>query len=377
MKIAVVGLGYWGPNLVRNFLATEGVDNVVCCDTNEQRLSNVKRRFYGVETTNSYDELVRRSDVDAVVLATPVSTHHPLGMKALRAGKHLLVEKPLTLRTSDAEDLVRCAAAGNLRLMVDHTFIYTAAVRTIKTYLEKGDIGDVLYFDSVRVNLGLFQHDTNVIWDLAPHDISIMDYLIKAKPLAVSAVGSKHYNGREDMAYITVLFPDNLIAHFHVNWISPVKIRKILIGGTKLMVVYDDMEPSEKIKMYDKGVDITGKDAVYQVLVQYRTGDMWAPNVPQSEALTLMSREFVDCIKSGRTPLSDGASGFNVVRVLEAADQSLQAGGKMITFAGETDDRVTATSPLAVPVADPAVTVTPIPVPDAAAATAAAPPAAV
>ncbi|HEX9006507.1 MAG TPA: Gfo/Idh/MocA family oxidoreductase, partial [Bacteroidota bacterium] len=258
-----------------------------------------------------------------------------------------------------AEELVRCAEASNLRLMVDHTFIYTAAVRTIKRSLEKGEIGDVLYFDSVRVNLGLFQHDTNVIWDLAPHDISIMDYLIKAKPLAVSAVGSKHYNGREDMAYITVLFPDNLIAHFHVNWISPVKIRKILIGGSKLMVVYDDMEPSEKIKMYNKGVDITGKDAVYQVLVQYRTGDMWAPNVPQTEALTLMSREFVDCIKAGRTPVSDGISGLNVVRLLEAADQSLQAGGKMITFAADQGNRVTATPSLSVPGPDATVTVTP------------------
>ena len=225
MKIAVAGLGYWGPNLVRNFLATEGVDQVLCCDTNAQRLESVKRRFYGVETMNSFDDMLKRSDVDAVVLATPVSTHHPLGMKALRAGKHLLVEKPLTLKTSHADELVQCADKGNLRLMVDHTFVYTSAVRTIKMSLEKGDIGDVLYFDSVRVNLGLFQHDTNVIWDLAPHDISIMDYLLARAPLAVSAVGSKHFNDREDMAYITVLFPDNVIAHFHVNWISPVKVR--------------------------------------------------------------------------------------------------------------------------------------------------------
>jgi predicted dehydrogenase len=335
MKIAVAGLGYWGPNLVRNFLATEGVDQVLCCDTNAQRLESVKRRFYGVETMNSFDDMLKRSDVDAVVLATPVSTHHPLGMKALRAGKHLLVEKPLTLKTSHADELVQCADKGNLRLMVDHTFVYTSAVRTIKMSLEKGDIGDVLYFDSVRVNLGLFQHDTNVIWDLAPHDISIMDYLLARAPLAVSAVGSKHFNDREDMAYITVLFPDNVIAHFHVNWISPVKIRKILIGGTKLMVVYDDMEPSEKIKMYDKGVDIKGKDSIYQVLVQYRTGNMWAPNVPQTEALMLMAREFIDSIKEGRKPLSDGVSGFNVVRVLEAADRSLKAGGKRISLSDE------------------------------------------
>jgi len=342
MKIAVVGLGYWGPNLVRNFLATDGVDSVVACDMNEKRLDNVRKRFYGVETCNSIDAVLGRSDIDAVALATPVSTHHPLGMKALRAGKHVLVEKPLTLKASHAEELIECAENLGLRLMVDHTFIYTAAVRTIKAALDRREIGQVLYFDSVRVNLGLFQHDTNVIWDLAPHDISIMDFLIQQAPIGVSAVGSKHFNGREDMAYITVLFPNNLIAHFHVNWISPVKIRKILIGGTKQMVVYDDMEPSEKIKIYNKGVDISGKDSIYEALVQYRTGDMYAPNVPQTEALALMVKEFVDCINSGKQPLTDGAAGFNVVRVLEAADRSLQEGGRTIAFNGgiiEADQR--------------------------------------
>lgn len=335
MKIAVVGLGYWGPNLVRNFLATEGVDSVVCVDVQQKRLEQIQKRFYGVEVSASIDDVLRRSDVQAVALATPVSTHYPLGMKALKAGKHLLVEKPLTLKTSHAEELVETAAANKLALMVDHTFVYTGAVRKIKEYLSRGDIGDVLYFDSVRVNLGLFQHDTNVIWDLAPHDISIMDYLLDAKPLSVSAVGGRHFNGREDIAYITVLFPNNLIAHFHVNWISPVKVRKILIGGTKLMVVYDDMEPSEKIKMYDKGVEINGKDTIYQVLVQYRTGDMFAPNVPQTEALSLMAKDFVECAVTGKAPECDGTKGTNVVRVLEAADQSLRSGGAVITLSPE------------------------------------------
>ncbi len=337
MKIAIVGLGYWGPNLVRNFLATEFVDSVVCCDLQSKRLEKIKQRFYGVETTNSYDEILKRSDIDAVVLATPVSTHHPLGMKALEAGKHLLVEKPLTLKTSDAEALIQKAEANKVTLMVDHTFVYTGAVRKIKEYLVQSEIGEILYFDSVRVNLGLFQHDTNVIWDLAPHDISIMDFLIQKKPLSVMAVGARHFNGQEDMAYLIVNFSDNLIAHFHVNWISPVKVRKILIGGSKLMVVYDDMEPSEKIRLYNKGVDIKGKDSVYETLVQYRTGDMFAPHIDPTEALSLMVAEFVNCIRSGKKPLSDGSSGLNVVKILEAAERSLRMGGQVVKLAGEAN----------------------------------------
>ena len=338
MKVAVVGLGYWGPNLVRNFLATDGVENVICCDVHTKRLEKISKKFHGVETTDSYDSLLSRSDVDAIVLATPVSTHYPLGMKALEAGKHLLVEKPLTLKTSDAEALVEKADKERLSLMVDHTFVYTGAVRKIKDYLLNQEIGDVLYFDSVRVNLGLFQHDTNVIWDLAPHDISIMDFLLQKKPLSVMAVGVRHFNGQEDMAYIIVNFADNLIAHFHVNWISPVKVRKILIGGSKLMVVYDDMEASEKIRMYNKGVDIKGKDSLYQTLVQYRTGDMFAPHIDQTEALSRMAEDFVHSMKTGKKPLADGCSGLNVVRVLEAADRSLRMGGQVIKLSGEANE---------------------------------------
>jgi predicted dehydrogenase len=272
-----------------------------------------------------------------VALATPVSTHYPLGIRALEAGKHLLVEKPLTLKASDAELLIEKAEASGLTLMVDHTFVYTGAVRKIKDYLVNSEIGEILYFDSVRVNLGLFQHDTNVIWDLAPHDISIMDYLIDKEPLAVMAVGVRHFNGQEDMAYIVVNFPDNLIAHFHVNWISPVKVRKILIGGSKLMVVYDDMEPSEKIRMYNKGVDIKGKDSLYQTLVQYRTGDMFAPHIDQTEALNLMAGDFLRAIKTRKKPISDGHAGLNVVRILEAADRSLRMGGQIVKLSGEAN----------------------------------------
>lgn len=332
MNIAVVGLGYWGPNLVRNFLSTPGVSHIVCCDLMDSRLERIKQKFSMVETCKSYDEILKRSDIDAVVLATPVSSHYPLGIKALRAGKHLLVEKPITLSTKEATDLIGFAEKQNLILMVDHTFIYTSAVRKIKEYIDKDEIGDILYFDSVRVNLGLFQHDTNVVWDLAPHDLSIMEYLIGKKPLSVSAIGVNHFNGHEDISYITVNFENNLIAHFHVNWISPVKVRKILIGGTKLMVVYDDMEPSEKIKIYDKGVEIKSQDSLYHVLVEYRTGNMFAPHVEQEEALSLVAKDFLDSIKKGHKPMSDGYAGLNVVRILEAATESLKQGGKVIKF---------------------------------------------
>ncbi len=335
MKVAVVGLGYWGPNLVRNFLATEGVDGVVCCDVLQNRLEKVRRQFYGVEVASSIDEVLRHDDVEAVVLATPVSEHYPLGMKVLGADRHLLVEKPLTLTSADAESLLECADRKNLRLMVDHTFVYTSAVRKIKECLDRGEIGEIMYFDSVRVNLGLFQRDTNVIWDLAPHDVSIMDFLVSQKPVSVSAVGMSHFNGYEDIAYLTVSFKNKIIAHFHVNWISPVKVRRILLGGTKLMVVYDDMEPSEKIKMYNRGVEIKEKESVYRALVEYRIGDMYAPHVDQREALSLMTKDFVDAIRTGKPPVSDGRAGMNVVRILEAADRSLHSGGKPVRLSAE------------------------------------------
>jgi predicted dehydrogenase len=334
MKIAVIGAGYWGPNLVRNFLSTEGVDGVVCCDVQEKRLEKIREKFHDVEVTTSFDDVLRRDDVEAVVLATPVSTHHPLGMNALRAGKHLLVEKPMTHKTADAIELLQCAKEHRLTLMVDHTFVYTSAVRKIKEYLDRGDIGDILYFDSVRVNLGLFQRDTNVIWDLAPHDLSIMHYLIGMTPIGVSAVGVSHFNHYEDVAYITVLFPGNVLAHFHVNWLSPVKVRRILIGGSKLMVVYDDMEPSEKVKMYNKGVEIKGADSVYKALVEYRIGDMFAPFVDQTEALSLMARDFVNAVKTGSAPIADASAGLSVVRVLEAAEMSLKMGGQVVELPG-------------------------------------------
>ena len=333
MKIGVVGFGYWGPNLVRNFLSTPSVDGVVVYDSSEKRLQVARQKFPSIETVTRYEDLLKRDDVKAVAIATPVSTHFQLGMQALEAGKHVLLEKPMAENGTQCEQMVDLAAKKQLALMVDHTFIYTGAVRKIKEMINEGRLGEIMYFDSVRVNLGLFQHDTNVLWDLAPHDLSIMDYLIGQEPVAVSAIGAKHYNDMEDIAYLTVRYSSQLLAHFHVNWMSPVKVRKILIGGTKLMVVYDDMEPSEKLKVYDKGVDIKERESIYKVLVQYRTGDMWAPKVELGEALSLMCADFVESVKTGRRPTTDGRAGMKVVRILEAAQQSLRAGGTMIDLA--------------------------------------------
>lgn len=330
MKIGIVGLGYWGPNMVRNFLAAKGVDGVVACDVLARRLENIKRLFPSAEVTTSYDELLQREDVQGIAIVTPVSTHYTLALKALKAGKHVLIEKPMTARSSESQELLQVAAEKNLTLMVDHTFVYTGAVRKMKELIQKGDIGDILYFDSVRVNLGLFQHDASVIWDLAPHDLSIMDYLIDEKPISVSAVGVRHFNGFEDIAYLAVHFAGKMIAHFHVNWISPVKVRKILLGGTKLMVVYDDMEPSEKVRVYDRGVDVKEEESVYRTLVQYRTGDMYAPHIDTTEALARLSSDFVECIQTGKKPIASGESGLNVVRILEAAELSMRSGGRRV-----------------------------------------------
>lgn len=330
MKAGVIGLGYWGPNLVRNLLSTPGIEGVVVCDRDRSQLEKIRQKFPMVETVDTVPALLGRDDVTAVAVATPISTHHPLGMEVLRAGKHLLLEKPMAASTAECDELVAEAARRDLRLMVDHTFIYSGAVRKLKELVESGKVGDILYFDSVRVNLGLFQHDSNVIWDLAPHDISIMDWLVGEKPVAVSATGISHFNAFEDIAYLTVHFASSIIAHFHVNWISPVKVRQILLGGTRHMVVFDDMENSEKVKVYDKGVEVTNREQVWETLVQYRTGDMCAPKIDQTEALSRMTREFVESIREGRAPLTDGVSGRNVVAVLEAAERSLREGGARI-----------------------------------------------
>lgn len=331
MKVAVIGAGYWGPNLIRNFLAVDEVETVVACDLDEGRLAKMQKMFFGIETSTDHTAVIGRPDIDIVVIATPVSKHHEIAKTALLAGKHVWIEKPMTVSSTEAEELIEIAEQKNLKLFVDHTFIYTGAVSKMKEIITSGRLGDIYYFDSVRVNLGLFQHDVNVIWDLAPHDLSIADHLLETQPVAVSAVGSCHVgNGLEDIAYLTLEYENNLIAHFHVNWLAPVKIRKTLIGGSKSMIVFDDNETSEKLKIYDKGIDVTTREGVYDTLVQYRTGDMLSPKLDQTEALAAGTRHFIDCILNDKKPLTDGHAGLNVVRVLEASGESIKNGGKLV-----------------------------------------------
>jgi len=335
MKIAVVGIGYWGPNLVRNFLNISRVHKVYCCDQDKARLDLIRKQYPLVEVITDYNEVLQNNSIDAVVLATPVSTHFPLVKKALEAGKHVFVEKPITANSRDAEQLIEIANRKKLILMVDHIFIFNGAVIKIKDIIESGEIGKILYFDAVRINLGLFQHDVNVLWDLAIHDLSIMNHLLDEKPKAVSAVGINHFNTIEDMSYLTLFFESNCIAHLHVNWLAPVKIRRILIGGTKKMIVYDEMETVEKIRVYDKGVDIKTKEGIYKTLIQYRTGDMYAPSFDNTEALTSITQEFIRRIHDqDRIDCCDGTEGLRIVRILEAAEKSIKNKGKIIELDG-------------------------------------------
>jgi predicted dehydrogenase len=336
LKAGLIGYGYWGPNLARNLAdADDTIRLVAIADGRPERRQAAERRHPGVTTYADATELIERGDVDAVVIATPLATHRPLADAALRQGKHVLVEKPIAPSRRDAEALAELADKRGACLMVDHTFVYTGAVKKIRSLIDGGDLGQLLYLDSVRVNLGLFQHDSNVIWDLAVHDLSVMDHLIDARPVAVSAdgscvVGFEH----ENIAYITVHFDNGFLAHFHVNWLAPVKIRHMLLGGAQRMLVYNDMEPSEKVLVYDKGVDVNVdvRDdlARRQILVSYRTGDMYAPKLDRTEALAGVVREFASAIAERRAPLTDAASGVRVVSLLEAAEQSLRSEGRRI-----------------------------------------------
>jgi len=331
MKVAVIGAGYWGPNLIRNFASLDEVEGVIACDRDSNRLAKMRKMFPGIETCSDENDAILNPEVAAVAIATPVSTHFDIARRAIEAGKHCFIEKPMTASVAEGEELIELATKKQVTLFVDHTFVYTGAVRKMKEIIESGRLGDIYYFDSVRINLGLFQHDVNVIWDLAPHDLSIMDYLLSEKPVAVSANGSCHIgNELEDIAYLTLEFNDNLIAHFHVNWLAPMKIRKTLIGGTKSMIIYDDTETSEKVKVYDKGIDVTSREGVYNTLVQYRTGDMLSPKLDQEEALAVATRHFLDCILNNRTPITDGQEGLNVVRVLEASAVSVKNRGRLV-----------------------------------------------
>jgi len=330
--IGVIGYGYWGPNLVRNFAEAPGARLVAVSDLSPERLAVVACRHPLVKTTTDYRELLRDPEIDAVVVSTPVSTHFELGMEVVRAGKHLLIEKPLTASVEEGECLLEAASARRRIVMVDHTFIYTGAVRKIKEIIDDGLLGRIYYFDSVRVNLGLFQPDVNVLWDLAVHDLSIMDYVLNLRPTAVAATGSVHLGKTENIAYLTCYFEHGLIAHFHVNWLSPVKVRRTLIGGERQMIVYDDLEPSEKVKVYDKGAQLAsvGSNGVHQRKMEYRSGDMWAPQLKTTEGLQTEARHFLECIEGDEQPLTSGDVGLRVVRILEAASQSMALRGQPV-----------------------------------------------
>jgi predicted dehydrogenase len=330
--IGVIGYGYWGPNLVRNFMQVTDAQVVAVSDMRPDRLAAIHRQYPSVLTTTNCREVIHHPKVDAVVIATPVTTHYELADLALRAGKHVLVEKPLAATSSQGAGLIEESLRRNRVLMVDHTFVYTGAVRKSQELVANNGLGDIYYYDSVRVNLGLFQHDVNVVWDLAVHDLAIMDYILPLRPQAVSATGMSHVPGKpENIAYLTLFFDGNLIAHIHVNWLAPVKIRRTLIGGSQRMVVYDDLEPSEKVKIYDKGITVSnGPETLYRMLIDYRTGDMWAPQLDITEALKVEAQHFVQCIENGRQPITSGEAGLRVVRILEAASRSMAERGQLI-----------------------------------------------
>ncbi|HWF87276.1 MAG TPA: Gfo/Idh/MocA family oxidoreductase [Pyrinomonadaceae bacterium] len=332
IKIGVIGYGYWGPNLVRNFMSAPGSAVTRVCDLRRERLSTLGKLYPGLKTCSDSSDLINDPEIDAVVIATPVSSHFDLAMSALRAGKHVLVEKPLAARSDQARKLVDEAASRNLVLLVDHTFVYTDAVRKIRELIASGQLGDIYYYDAVRVNLGLFQHDVSVIWDLAIHDLSIIDHVLPSKPVAVSTTGISHVPGQpENVAYITLFFESAQIAHVHVNWLTPVKVRHTLIGGSDKMILYDDLEPSEKLKVYDKGIDVTPEpEDVYKMLVSYRLGDMWAPQLNNTEALQTEARHFIDCIEHNKQPETDGPAGLRMVKLIEAAETSLRDRGRLI-----------------------------------------------
>ncbi len=330
--VGVVGFGYWGPNIARNFSGLDKANVVAVCDLDAAALKRAGSVYPGVCLTTDFSDILRSADIDAVAIVTPVWTHYELAREALENGKHVFVEKPFTATPEQAETLIELADRKNLKIMVDHTFLFGGAVRKIREIVDAGTLGPLYYFDSTRVNLGLFQHDVSVVWDLAPHDLSIMDHIIMEAPEAVVATGGSHLNGHADMAFITVYFPNNVLAHVNVNWLSPVKIRTTLIGGKDKMLVWNDLEPDEKIKVYDKGVEIENGQGVYDLLVSYRSGDVWGPRCDQTEALEVELGYFVECVMNDQVPLNDGMAGLRIVKLLAAAERSLQQRGALISL---------------------------------------------
>ena len=331
IKVGVVGYGYWGPNLVRNFFSAEKSTVSVLCDSSEHQLTRALMQYPGLETTRDYEQLLS-ADVDVVAIATPVESHFKLAKAALNAGKHVFVEKPMASSVAECEELIELADSKGLILHVDHTFVYTSAVGRINQAVRSGEIGELLYYDSTRVNLGLFQHDVNVLWDLAVHDLSILGAITDQTPRAISATGTSHVDGQpENLAFLTVYYDHPLIAHINVNWLAPVKIRQTLIGGSKKMIVFDDLKPSEPIKIYDKGVFVSeNPQDIYRLKIGYRSGDMYSPKIELTEALMVEVEHFNECVLSSKPSLTDGKAGLAVVKILEASQKSLALRGGLV-----------------------------------------------
>jgi len=330
VRFGMIGYGYWGPKVLRNLEHLPQAEVLTLCDLNVAARKRAHKDYPQIEIVSDPNEVLTSPEIDAVAVVTPVWTHYELAKAALENGKHVFVEKPFTSNTAQAEELIELADKKNLKIMVDHTFLFTPAVRKIRELLDENTLGKLYYYDSMRVNLGLFQHDINVIWDLAPHDLSIMDHLIGKRPEAIVATGQSHLNGLEDVAFITLYFPDKLIAHVNVNWMSPVKIRTTLIGGEKKMVVWNDQAADEEVKVYDKGVTVTSPEGVYNLLVNYRSGDMWAPRLERAEALSHELGYFVECVLQDKTPINDGKAGLRVVQMLEASNESIRQKGALV-----------------------------------------------
>ena len=331
LNIGVIGYGYWGPNIVRNFFATSGCTVKMVADGRPERLSLLARVFPAIQGVKDAEDVISSTDIEAVVIATPVFTHFALAKRALMAGKHVLIEKPMTSSVEEADELINLAEQKGLTLMADHTFLYTGAVQKMKEIIQTEVIGTPLYFDSSRINLGLFQPDINVLWDLAPHDISILTYLITEKPESINATGISHTRNKiENIAYLTVNYNSNFIAHFACSWSSPVKVRQTLIGGDKKMILYNDLEPSEKVRVYDTGYNHKTEEDRTRIMVDYRTGDVHIPKLSTQEALAGVADDFVQSVIQKKSPLSNALLGRSVVRILEASQESIKYKGKEV-----------------------------------------------
>lgn len=337
IKVGLIGYGYWGPNLARNVRRCADTKLVRIADRDPRRLETIHREWPDVDLVTSAELVTRADDIEAVVIATPISTHHELALDALRHGKHVLVEKPMAESVAHCEELIAAAEKRKLMLLVDHTFLFTEAVAWLRNFMDAGQLGDLHYYDSIRANLGLFQRDSSVLWDLAPHDLSILHDLVRPDVKTVSAVGACHAGSRvPDIVYLTLDLGDGCLAHFHVSWLSPVKVRRTLIAGSRRMIVFDDLESSEKIKVYDNGVNIEHHDidGEYRMKVEYRIGDLMSPALSNKEALAAEMQHFADCILGRATPRSDAESGLAVVKILEAAQESMRNDGKKILLSG-------------------------------------------